>query len=227
MQGSKSLSVLFDIGPSNVNVTSQCENGQLLIKCIVSDEPDNYTFIKWEHRSEFDEHIRFLISDNGGELLLPKLGNIVGLEDTGIYICSVSKDFPDKKGNITKKGKTVINLKDKPIFLCDDIIRYGKFGRKMDISAAVYTGYNITKTEVHQYIDLHSMKIDKIRIKRTYIKVKRFFYGSKITLSAVLVSVELRMMRQEDFTNYTLKVCNIYGCSDIKIGIRITTSSSI
>ncbi|XP_052063311.1 uncharacterized protein LOC127702980 [Mytilus californianus] len=65
----------------------------------------------------------------------------------------------------------------------------------------------------------------KLKVNRSFVKVRKVFHGSNITLNTSQVSFQLDLMTQWNFTKYILKICNTYGCTDIKIDIRIDTSN--
>ncbi|XP_052062030.1 neuronal growth regulator 1-like [Mytilus californianus] len=93
--------------PPQVTVAYNLTNGTLNFECSPSGVPNNFTFTQLEHRSEFDEHIRFLNSPNDYSVLRISIGN-AGLQDIGIYICKVSNGVPDQKGRKFQSGKTVV-----------------------------------------------------------------------------------------------------------------------
>lgn len=70
------------------------------IHCIAQGEPDSYNFLPWEHRSVFEEHIRYLNGTDEGILELPQVNVLDRYQDTGIYICNVTNGIPDYRGNV-------------------------------------------------------------------------------------------------------------------------------
>ncbi|CAC5399969.1 unnamed protein product [Mytilus coruscus] len=210
--------------PPKVTIVYNITNGTLKLECSPSGVPNNYTFMQLEHRSEFNEHIRFLNFSNDGSVLRTSIED-VGIQDTGIYVCNVSNDVPDQYGRTFQSGKTFVELEDAPVFLGDDIIRYAKIGEVISISAVVYNRYEIRfNTTIQSKINI----IHKLKISRSFVKVRKMFHGSSITLNAsqLQVSFQLDLMTQKNFTIYNLKICNTYGCRDIKIDIRIDTSKN-
>lgn len=115
--------------------------------------------------------------------------------------------------------KHSIYISDAPVFLDGDIIRYAKVGETVDISAVVYNRDNVTKVEIQSEGNML-----KLKINITYVKLRKIFYGSNVTLNASLVLFQLDMMSRKDFMIYFLELCNLYGCRDIKIDIRIDSS---
>lgn len=75
-----------------------------------------------EHRSEFNEHIRFLNYSTDGYVLRSSIED-AGLQDTGIYICNVSRDITDdKNGRESQWGTTLVELKGIPTKLRNKFI---------------------------------------------------------------------------------------------------------
>lgn len=62
-----------------------------------------YTYGKWEHKSFFNEHVRYLNGTSSGLLILPLQEKRVRYQDSGIYVCSVSNGVPDENGNYFQK----------------------------------------------------------------------------------------------------------------------------
>lgn len=75
------------------------------IQCMAQGEPDNVTYFRWEHRSIFDEHIRYLSGTNDGILRLLDFNISARYQDTGYYLCNVSNGIPDKNGNVVQQGR--------------------------------------------------------------------------------------------------------------------------
>lgn len=65
----------------------------------------NYTYRLWEHKSMFNEHIRYLTQLGTGVLTLPFMKKQNRYQDSGIYVCSVSNGVPDMKGVYFKTGQ--------------------------------------------------------------------------------------------------------------------------
>lgn len=68
------------------------------IQCTAKGFPSNYTYGVWEHRSEFNELIRYLNSTNNGTLILPRIYEAVDqYQDSGYYICMVTNGIPNNQ----------------------------------------------------------------------------------------------------------------------------------
>lgn len=77
------------------------------MQCTAEDGlPTDYTYSHWEHRSEYNEHIRYLNSTSPGNLTLPNIeSNLKRYQDSGIYICRATNGIPDKNNNYEQEGK--------------------------------------------------------------------------------------------------------------------------
>lgn len=78
------------------------------IKCIPNGVPNTYNFFPWEHRSQFNEHIRYLDATGDGILQLTGVNVSDTYQDTGFYICNVSNGISDKYGNVFQQGRTYV-----------------------------------------------------------------------------------------------------------------------
>ncbi|CAC5368466.1 unnamed protein product [Mytilus coruscus] len=68
------------------------------MQCKAEGFPSSYTYGVREHRSEFNEHIRYLNSTNNGTLILPKIYAAVDkYQDSGYYICMVTNGVQNMK----------------------------------------------------------------------------------------------------------------------------------
>lgn len=79
------------------------------LQCIPKGVSNLYTFGRWDHRSYFNEHIRYLNSTSDGKLLLPMSESNIGKSDNrGIYVCSASNGVPDLHGKKFQFGEIVV-----------------------------------------------------------------------------------------------------------------------
>ncbi|CAC5379143.1 unnamed protein product [Mytilus coruscus] len=76
------------------------------MQCIADGTPAVYQYSQWEHRSEYNEHIRYLDTTLTGNLTLP-ITEFKGdrFQDSGMYLCRVSNGIPNRKGNYEQEGK--------------------------------------------------------------------------------------------------------------------------
>lgn len=91
------------LDPPDVAVSFFENEGTRQLKCSPDGYPNRYDFGKWEHTSEFREHIRFLPSNKNGIISIPFTKNESDRHhDRGIYICTVSN-------NVSKNGRTLMS----------------------------------------------------------------------------------------------------------------------
>lgn len=83
------------------------------IQCMAQGEPDNVTYFRWEHRSVFNEHIRYLDATSDGILQLLEDNESHRYQNTGFYVCNVSNGISDTSGNLYQQGKDYLELEGK------------------------------------------------------------------------------------------------------------------
>lgn len=76
-----------------------------MLSCIPDGNPDNYTFYKWEHRSDFNEHVRWFYGTAESQLMINKSQDRKANEDDGFYVCTVSNGVSNPKGIFCQKGQ--------------------------------------------------------------------------------------------------------------------------
>lgn len=85
----------------------------IMLNCDPDGNPGNYTFYDWEHRSDFNEHIRWFYGSSESQLIISKSKNRKANEDDGIYVCTVSNGVSNKKGNLIQEGQIYIKSSGK------------------------------------------------------------------------------------------------------------------
>lgn len=97
------VTVSHTVGPHYINFT-----------CNAAGEPNNYTFLTWEHQSEYHEQIRHFNGTKPGILRVQRTKNLFKqYEDSGYYICRVSNGIPDIKGQTIQQGKLLVIFEGK------------------------------------------------------------------------------------------------------------------
>ncbi|VDI26509.1 Hypothetical predicted protein [Mytilus galloprovincialis] len=91
------------------------------IGCKADGQPMNYIYRKWEHKSMFNEHIRYLTELGTGILTLPFLEIQNRYQDSGIYVCRVSNGVPDTKGIYYTTGRAHVFSQDEKQLSSHDI----------------------------------------------------------------------------------------------------------
>ncbi|CAC5380187.1 unnamed protein product [Mytilus coruscus] len=104
-----SQTIYLDIQyPPDVTVTSTISEQNITLHCVADVRPDNYTFYDWEHKLEFNEHIRRIRGTQKGELIINKSQKGQENENDGIYMCTVSNGISNLKGKTKQEGQSVI-----------------------------------------------------------------------------------------------------------------------
>lgn len=79
-------------------------NDMVQLTCNAFGVPTEYRFGKWEHRSGFNEHIRYIIGTHAGHLFIQKNK----LQNSGIYICNVKNGVATKDGHLFQTSQISI-----------------------------------------------------------------------------------------------------------------------
>lgn len=83
-----------------------------MLTCIASGIPETYIFGKWEHKSDYGDHIRFLTGNTNGSLILPvNTVNETDYQNNGFYRCSVSNGIPDSNGLMKQYSDILLDVK--------------------------------------------------------------------------------------------------------------------
>lgn len=87
-----------------------------ILECKPDGFPNVYQFDRWEHKSFFGDHIRYL-NASSGVLILPNHANMLSkferYQDSGVYVCAVNNGIPDQNGDINQQGQTSVRVKGK------------------------------------------------------------------------------------------------------------------
>lgn len=92
--------------------------------CNPSGVPNSYVFKDWEHKTEYNDHIRFLpISKEGNNAILTFPEHMAGkdhLRDRGIYICRASNSITSTDGMFVMR-KYNLSLTGELLSLCKNV----------------------------------------------------------------------------------------------------------
>ncbi|CAG2229364.1 unnamed protein product [Mytilus edulis] len=97
--------------PPDVKVTYKISEQRISLHCIPNGKPENYTFYDWQHKSEFNEHIRYIHGTREGKLIIQTHQSKTTNEVDGIYVCNVSNGVPNLDGNVSQEGQTGIKYR--------------------------------------------------------------------------------------------------------------------
>lgn len=117
-QNRHSSDLLFPPDPPLVEITSNTTTnvtaGKITLRCEGRGNPPSYDY-QWIHLSVYNELIRTLSGDSGGNLELPPpyYGSHLTYGDSGLYVCSVSNGVTDENGHVTQNGTTALVVESK------------------------------------------------------------------------------------------------------------------
>jgi hypothetical protein len=94
-----------------INVTSYF--GKTRLDCLARGIPALYKFSRWEHKSMFGEHIRYLDGFDNGTLLIQNKSEIKSYQDNGLYVCHVSNGVLNSNGSVVQIGEYVLRVVSK------------------------------------------------------------------------------------------------------------------
>jgi hypothetical protein len=100
--------------PPEVNVIAVISHiGKTTLDCLARGIPASYTFSRWEHKSMFGEHIRYLDGFDNGTLLIQNKSNLERYQDNGLYVCHVSNGILNSNGSVVQMGEYVLKVESK------------------------------------------------------------------------------------------------------------------
>lgn len=76
--------------------------------CKADGVPHNFTFYRLEHKSHFNEHIRYLEVTSDGIAELPHTNQSYRYQDTGLYMCNASNGVYDIRGKLFQQGEAYL-----------------------------------------------------------------------------------------------------------------------
>ncbi|VDI48726.1 Hypothetical predicted protein [Mytilus galloprovincialis] len=188
------------------------------IHCKGGGIPNNLTFSRVEHTSNFNEHIRFLEVSSDGIATLPFLNEIDRYQDTGVYSCSASNGVSDMEGNKFQRGEAQLVFDGPPVFAPDNKqLQYGEIGKPIEISVKVYTTSNIT---CHYMNAIGSVSpLESIRnISSKIVLMRIYFHGVYITVNGIEVTFHLANLHH--FQTFNVTVCINRSTSSFIVEVR-------
>lgn len=78
------------------------------VRCKGDGLPNTLTFSRVEHKSYFNEHIRYIEVSSDGIVTLPPVDALDRYQDTGLYVCNASNNIPNRKGNTFQQGEAYL-----------------------------------------------------------------------------------------------------------------------
>ncbi|CAC5379150.1 unnamed protein product [Mytilus coruscus] len=163
------------------------------VYCKAEGVPNNFTFFHLEHRSQFNEHIRYLEVTSNGIAELPHTGQSHRYQDTGLYMCNASNGVSDRNGKQFQQGEAYLLYNAPPVFVADNKkIQYGEIGKPMEI----------------------------IDIMKKSVPLKMNFHGVNIT--AIGIEVTFRLVKLQSFRWFNITVCNNFSVNNFILEVRQT-----
>lgn len=83
-----------------------------ILTCELKGIPQNYTYRRWQHLSEYGQIIRWL-PKNQTIRIHPRGVNIDNFKLNGIYVCNAENGIQDVHGSIVQTGKFYVLLQGK------------------------------------------------------------------------------------------------------------------
>ncbi|CAC5393285.1 unnamed protein product [Mytilus coruscus] len=219
---SNELNILY---PARVTVNYSLRPDYIDFTCNVAGEPNNYSFLPWIHESEFHKKIRLFNGTRLGTLPVQRTNNISKqYEDSGYYICRVSNGIPDMNGKKVQKGMTFVTFEGPPTFLLGNTkVQYGAFDNTASLWVQVYSNIELLSCTIR--------RSDRQNNETSYTEETRVigyvvFHGVKVMVLGSKLLFDVYINRNDDFTNYTVKVCNKKGCIYMTLELRANNNNT-
>ncbi|CAC5393283.1 unnamed protein product [Mytilus coruscus] len=182
--------------------------------CNASGVPSAYQYEDWEHRSELNEHIRYRKGTHNGHLIIQDNQ----YQNSGIYICNVTNGVSSKNGNIFQTRQISIPYEGQPMFVFgDDKTHYGQYGKEINVAFNIFSSseLRVTIVKMNRRLTFKALVKTYNSTYQGYLK----FHGLNITILCTKFSFSFLLSGTDDFTSYTVEVCNEHGCNNSVIEI--------
>ncbi|XP_076114041.1 uncharacterized protein LOC143082301 [Mytilus galloprovincialis] len=199
---------LHILDPPVVHIKVSRMPNALKLDCMPQGLPNVYTFEPWEHTSNTGQHIRFLNGDHNGNLILNQTRQENTLQDTGIYICSVSNGIIGRNGTLRQTGQTDISCNGPPIF--GNKIQASKYGTFARTTILNFEVYSLDGVDIVIKDNFNQQKCVVSEIKRQY-NISVVIYGRTIYVEGFNVKIKTKPLTRDDFGNYTATAVSRYG----------------
>ncbi|CAG2239376.1 unnamed protein product [Mytilus edulis] len=189
-------------------------------------EPDRYIYFQWEHRSQFDEHIRYLDSSDDGILQLPDVKVSNRYQDTGFIYAMFRTAFLMIMDRFLQ-GRAYFESKGPPVFATnnENIQSFVK-GSAAEVKVNVYSTsaikcYNLTE------ISSKSLTLSDIDVEINSILLRESFHDAFITVNGTEISFVLKELNDHGPRTFNVTVCNSYGQESFVIHSKPTVNYSL
>ncbi|CAC5368456.1 unnamed protein product [Mytilus coruscus] len=165
-----------------INLTEYSSNRD--IRCLAQGEACSYHYFKWEHKSLFNEHIRYLRGTDDGFLRLPELNVSNIYQDTGFYICNVSNGIHDYGGNLFQLGRAYYLVSiGPPVFAADNRqIKDNSKKSEVEIKVKVYSPSEIICHKITEVVGL-SVRQQDVEVRMEHSLIKESFHDAIVTVN--------------------------------------------
>ncbi|CAC5412468.1 NCAM [Mytilus coruscus] len=190
------------------------------VQCKADGIPNNITFFRLEHLSDFNEHIRYLDVSSDGIAKLPNMSESKRYQDTGFYLCTASNGVSDEKGNMFQHDKAYLVSTGPPVFVDDNRkIQYGQIGKPMDIRINVFSTSAIKCLDLNAIGRVSSPLPIKNNLTKT-VPMKIDFHGVNITVNGT--ELTFRLSKWNSFESYNVTVSNHFFENYFIVEVRQT-----
>ncbi|XP_071181974.1 protein turtle homolog B-like [Mytilus edulis] len=194
--------------PPVVNIKVSRMDNIFKLDCIPKGLPNIYTFEPWEHTSNTGQHIRFLNGDQNGSLILNQTKQESILQDTGIYICSVSNGITDRNDKLRQTKHTAISCKGPPIFGNKiQAVKYGTFAQTTILNFEVYSLEEVDMV-IKDGFNQQKFVVSEIKEQNNISVV---IHGRNIYVEGFNIKIKTKPLTGEDFGNYTATAVSRFG----------------
>ncbi|CAC5387875.1 OPCML [Mytilus coruscus] len=169
------------------------------VQCKGDGVPNNITYFRLEHLSDFNEHIRYLDVSSDGIAKLPSTIESKRYQDTGFYLYNASNGVSDEKGNMFQYDQAYLVSA-----AANKKIQYGEIGKPIDIIVKVYSTSEIKC--------LHLNAIGSLNIKdilKKSVPMRMHFHG--VSIKANGIEVTFRLVKLQSFQRLNITVCNDFA----------------
>ncbi|XP_063418429.1 uncharacterized protein LOC134701227 [Mytilus trossulus] len=185
------------------------------LTCNASGKPSTYIFEDWEHRSEFNEKIRYLKGTHDGNLFI----QYDQYQNSGRYTCNVTNGVSSRNGNLFQTRQISIPYEGTPMFVFgNDRTQFGQYGNEIKVAFNIFSSTEIGVTIIETNM-IHTFE-DLVRPCNSTCQGYLEFHGVNITILCTRFLFSFLISGTEDFTNYTVEVCNKHGCINRVVGIE-------
>ncbi|XP_052079318.1 uncharacterized protein LOC127717633 [Mytilus californianus] len=189
-----------------------------ILECKPDGFPNVYHFDRWEHKSFFGDHIRYLNANNG-ILILPNVkSKIERYQDSGVYLCAVNNGIPDQNGDINQQGQTSVSVKGLPVFVeSNEPFQKGKMDNFAFLTVHIISNPKYDDVFCSTSNWKLSLKNNPNIFNEEESIIRDIFHNNEILVHGFTVTFKTVRMKKNNFHNYTVTAVNKYGSASYNI----------